>query len=107
MAVSAEQMSRDDLVILQRKVRTPWRDAWRQLLKNKMSVASAIFIIFLILIAIFADYVNPFRLQGYWPLLVAENNTPFAKQLDQSKREDVAQYPRVPPMGVYKPTGDA
>lgn len=107
MAVSAEQMSRDDLVILQRKVRTPWRDAWRQLLKNKMSVASGIFIILLILVAIFADYVNPFRLQGYWPVLMAEKDNPFAKQLDQSKREDVAQYPRVPPLGVYKPTQEA
>lgn len=107
MAVSAEQVSRDDLVILQRKVRTPWRDAWRQLLKNRLSVASGIFIIFLVLVAIFADYVNPYRLQGYWAALQADRNTPFAKVLEPSARVDAAQYPRVPPLGVYKPTAEA
>lgn len=109
MAVSTDQMSRDDLVILQRKVRTPWRDAWRQLRKNKMSVASAIFIGVLLLLAIFAQYFNPYRLQGYWDELQADGDiAPFAKQLEMSKRVDYShENPRVRPMGVYKPTPDA
>jgi len=104
MALSAGQVSRDDLLILQRKVRTPWRDAWRQLLKNKMSVAGAVFILFMILLALFANYLNPFRLEGYWGALSFDRNTPFAKQLDMSKREDTAQNPLVRPGGRYLPT---
>jgi oligopeptide transport system permease protein len=108
MAVSTEQVSRDDMVILQRKVRTPWRDAWRQMIKNKMAVASAAFIVILILMAFLADYVNPFRWQGYWDELTADNNTPFAKQLDQVRREDYShENPRVAPFQVYKPSEDA
>ncbi len=41
--------------MLSRKPRTPWRDARRQLLKNKMAVAGAVFIVLLVLVAIFAD----------------------------------------------------
>ncbi len=44
-----------DEEILSRKPRTPLRDAWRQLLKNKMAIAGGIFIIILVLVAIFTD----------------------------------------------------
>ncbi len=107
MAVSTEQVSRDDLVILQRKVRTPWRDAWRQMVKNKMAVGSAVFILLLILVAILADHVNPYRLQGYWDELQADRNNPSAKQLDKSKRKDAAEIPQIRPLGVYDPTEDS
>jgi len=104
MAVSAEQVSRDDLVILQKKVRTPWRDAWRQLLKNKMSVGGAIFIVLIVLMAFLADYVNPYRVEGYWDVLQNDRNSPFAKQHEMSKRVDTADNPLVRPFGVYLPS---
>lgn len=44
-----------------RKERSPWGDAWRQLVKNKLSVGSGIFLILLILVAIFADYIAPYH----------------------------------------------
>ncbi|MBN1483327.1 MAG: ABC transporter permease [Chloroflexia bacterium] len=107
MAVSEQKVSRDDLGILQRKVRTPWRDAYRQLIKNKMAVGGVVFIVLLILMAILADYVNPYRLQGYGDTLVADNSNPYAKQLAMSTRVDTAEAPLVKPFGVYKPTAES
>ncbi len=46
-------------VITVRKSRGPLAEAMRQLLKNKLAVVSGIFVIFSILIAIFADMVAP------------------------------------------------
>ena len=43
-----------------RKERSLWAEGFRRLLKNKLAVASAIFIIVLFLVAIFADQVAPF-----------------------------------------------
>jgi oligopeptide transport system permease protein len=44
---------------LERKARSPWRDAWGQLLKNKMAVGGGIFVITIVLIALFADTAAP------------------------------------------------
>ena len=38
----------------------PWREMWYRLRKNKFAVVGLIIIIFLILVAIFADYIAPF-----------------------------------------------
>ena len=35
-------------------------DAWRRLLRNKMAVAGGVFVIFLVIIAIFAPYIAPY-----------------------------------------------
>ncbi|MEA3337819.1 MAG: ABC transporter permease [Chloroflexota bacterium] len=43
-----------------RKERSPWTDAWNQLVKNRLAIASSVFIIVLILLAIFASIVTPF-----------------------------------------------
>jgi ABC-type dipeptide/oligopeptide/nickel transport system permease subunit len=43
-----------------RRVRSPWGDAFRQLLKHKVAVASGIFILLLCLMAVFARWVAPF-----------------------------------------------
>lgn len=48
------------LNLTSRKERTPGGDAWRQLLKNKVAVVSGIFIILLVLMALFANYIAPF-----------------------------------------------
>ena len=63
MAV-AEQAPQS-MAVPQRRERTPLGDAVNQLRKNKVAVASLIFIILLILAAIFADYLNSYYLQGY------------------------------------------
>lgn len=55
-------------------------DAWRALLHHKLAVASAIFIILLAFVAIFADYLNPYVMQGYGDVLEATNQPAYAKQ---------------------------
>jgi oligopeptide transport system permease protein len=47
--------------ILARKPRSPWGDAFRQLVRNQLAVVSGIYIILLILMAIFADAVAPYH----------------------------------------------
>ncbi len=47
------------------KARSPWMDATRRLFKNPIAVISMIFILFLLMVAILAEVVNPFVLQGY------------------------------------------
>ena len=67
---------------LDRRERSPLGDAFRQLLKNKVAVASGIFIILLIFLAIFADYFNAYALQGFNDAL-GPNQPPYAKQVLQ------------------------
>ncbi len=66
-------------VSTEKSIRTPLGDAFRQLLKNRVAVASAIFIIVLVLSAIFADYLNAYVLQGYGDAL-GPNQPAYAKQ---------------------------
>jgi oligopeptide transport system permease protein len=64
----------------ERKERTPFGDALEQLLKNKLSVVSGVFIILLILSAIFADFFNAYTLQGYNHVLENANQAAYAYQ---------------------------
>jgi oligopeptide transport system permease protein len=80
MAVTAAAPSLDTALAPERKGRSLWSDAWRRLLHHKMAVASMIFIILLTLVAIFADYVNPFVLQGYGDVIAASNQPAYAYQ---------------------------
>ncbi len=66
------------MVVPKRKERTPLGDAIQQLLKNRLSVGSGIFIIVLIMMAIFADFLNGYALQGY-----KINQPAFAQQVLQ------------------------
>jgi len=50
----------NNLQFAARKERSPWGDAWRALLKNRLAVASGIFIILLIFVAVFAKYIAPY-----------------------------------------------
>lgn len=59
MAATAEAPSALDLAAARRE-RSPWSDAWHQLLKNRVAIASGVFIFVLLLMAIFADFVAPF-----------------------------------------------
>jgi len=63
----------DDLSILERKERSPWRDAWDQLLKNRMAVAGGIFIVLMVLAAIFAHLLAP---RPYDSGSLPDNNLP-------------------------------
>jgi len=64
--------------IPQRKERTPLGDAFEQLLKNKLAVASGLFIIMLFLMAFLADYLNGYALQGYNGVLEKANHTAYS-----------------------------
>ena len=78
MAV-AEQSSKP-VGIPKRRERTPLGDAIQQLSKNKVAVASLVFIALLILSAVFADFLNAFFLQGYQAELERTNQKAYAKQ---------------------------
>lgn len=49
-----------EFVVPTEKPRSPWADAFRQLLNNKLAVVSGVYLIFLILVAIFADVAAPY-----------------------------------------------
>ena len=68
------------IAVPQRKERTPLGDAIQQLTKNKVAVGSLIFIVLLILSAIFADFLNAYFLQGYQEELDRTNQTAYSKQ---------------------------
>ena len=68
------------IAVPQRKIRTPLGDAVQQLTKNRVAVGSLIFIVLLILSAIFADYLNSYFLQGYQEELDRTNQTAYSKQ---------------------------
>jgi oligopeptide transport system permease protein len=78
MAV-AEQAPQS-MAVPQRRERTPLGDAVNQLRKNKLAVGSLIFIVLLILAAIFADFLNSYYLQGYQEELDRTNQPAYAKQ---------------------------
>ena len=40
-----------------------WKDSWRRLMRNKMSVVGMVIIVFLLLLAIFADVITPYSYQ--------------------------------------------
>jgi ABC-type dipeptide/oligopeptide/nickel transport system permease subunit len=44
-----------------RKERSPWGDAWYQLTRNRVAVASLIFIVLLVLVAVFAPALAPYH----------------------------------------------
>ena len=73
MQVAERAKTRDELTILKRKERSPWWDAWHQLLKNKMAVGGGIFIFFMVLIAILAGVVAP---RSYYDGSLPDNNLP-------------------------------
>lgn len=58
---------------LARKPRSPTSDAFRLLLRNRVAVGSAVFLILLALVAVFAQYVAP---EGIDEQKLAENYTP-------------------------------
>ena len=82
MSVATEGTTEASMPALERQERSPLGDAFRQLLKNKIAVASALFIIILIFTAVFADFLNAYFLQGYQEAL-GPNQQPYAKLVTQ------------------------
>jgi len=64
MAV-AEDAAKSPTAVPKQRERTPLGDALRQLMGNKIAVGSAIFIVIVIFLAIFADFFNAYVLLGY------------------------------------------
>ncbi len=79
MAV-AEQTVDPNATPFKTKPRSPMGDAWRSLLHHRLAVISFVYIIVLVLVAIFAGFLNPFVLQGYTDELAVTNQAPYAKQ---------------------------
>jgi ABC-type dipeptide/oligopeptide/nickel transport system permease subunit len=79
MAV-AEGVAKPAVVSSKSRDRTPLGDALQQLFKNKVAIASAVFIVLLLLSAVAADFINAYNLQGYSEAL-GPNQPPYAKQI--------------------------
>lgn len=94
MAV-AEDIVQSPVAVPKQRTRTPLGDAFQQLLKNKVAVGSGIFIIVLVLSAIFADYLNAYVLQGYSDAL-GPNQPAYAKQSLQDNNARPGQVSEAP-----------
>lgn len=73
------------------QARSPLGDAFRQLLHNRLAVASGIFIMVLAIIAFLAGVLNPYVLQGYGEELTRTNQPAFAKQVLQDNNAVIGQ----------------
>ncbi len=60
MAAATDTPSALDLAAARRE-RSPWGDAWNQLIKNRLAIASLVFIIVLVLMSVFAELRGAFR----------------------------------------------
>jgi oligopeptide transport system permease protein len=49
--------------LLSQKPRSLWRDAWRRLRRNKFGIVSLVYIIVLLFVALFAQYIAPYPYQ--------------------------------------------
>ncbi|RPJ55748.1 MAG: ABC transporter permease [Dehalococcoidia bacterium] len=94
MAVA--QQASTSLSVPQRRERTPWGDALNQLLKNKVAVGGAVFILSLALAAFLAYYLNSYYLQGYQEALDTSNQPAYAKQTLQDNSARPWQMSRNP-----------
>lgn len=84
MQVARRAKTRDEPKILEHQGRSPWRDAWAQLLKNKMAVGGGIFVILMVLVAISANVVAP---RPYDSGLLPDNNLPSGAVSQDPKLE--------------------
>jgi ABC-type dipeptide/oligopeptide/nickel transport system permease subunit len=72
-------LSGEEAWIAESETRTLWQDAWRRLRKNKIAMASSLFIIFMLLVAIMARLIAPYP---YDQMIMSDAfQTPTAKHL--------------------------
>ncbi|AIA71649.1 putative ABC transporter permease protein [Pectobacterium atrosepticum SCRI1043] len=53
-------------VIRDKSVRTPWREFWRRFLRQHVAVAAGLFVLLLIAIAFWAQYLMPYDAENYF-----------------------------------------
>lgn len=94
MAV-AEQVVESPAAAPKQRVRTPLGDALHQLLRNKVALVSAIFIALMLLLAIFANFLNAYNLQGYSNAL-GPNQPTYAKQVLQDNNARLGDLSQAP-----------
>lgn len=82
MAVAEERLHAE-LAPAQKRTRTPWSDAWSGLLSNRLAIIGGAFIVVLVIVALSADYINPYVLQGFSAELERTNQPAYAKQVLQ------------------------
>jgi len=96
LAVAEQGIHKQSVSVVTGKARSPWTDAWESLLHNRVAVISGGFIILLVLVAIFADYINPYVLQGYSGELARTNQPAYAKQVLQDNNAAPGQTSKNP-----------
>jgi ABC-type dipeptide/oligopeptide/nickel transport system permease subunit len=74
-----------------RRARSPLADAFQQLMYNRLAIASGAFILLLVLVAILANVLNPYVLQGYGQELTRTNQPAYAKQVLQDNNVGIGQ----------------
>ncbi len=94
LTVAQSALSGESLVV--RRVRSPWGDALRQLLRNRAAVAGGVFIVILTVVALLADVINPYALQGFSGELQRTNQPAFAKQVLQDNNAQPGQQSKGP-----------
>jgi ABC-type dipeptide/oligopeptide/nickel transport system permease subunit len=75
--MTATTQERSATFELARKPRSPTMDAFKMLLRNKVATGSAVFLILLVLVAVFAQYIAP---EGVDDQKLADNYTPPGSQ---------------------------
>ncbi|BBU85346.1 hypothetical protein EIMP300_67460 [Escherichia coli] len=50
------------------QVRTPWHEFWRRFRRQHMAMTAALFVILLIVVAIFARWIAPYDAENYFDL---------------------------------------
>ncbi|OON40905.1 glutathione ABC transporter permease GsiD [Izhakiella australiensis] len=53
-------------VIQQTRVRTPWREFWRRFRRQPVAIAAGLFVLMLIILAVFAPLLAPFDAENYF-----------------------------------------
>lgn len=79
MAVAEQSVGK--VSVAEGRVRTPWTDAWEGFLHNRLALIGGGFIVFLIVVALTADWINPYVLQGYSSELEQSNQPAYAKTI--------------------------
>ncbi len=101
VTLTASATTLHETFIEPKKGRSLWSDAMQRLFRHRMAVVSMVFIAILIVVAIFADYLNPYVLQGFGDVIEASNQPAYAyqelvdnnaKPMTESKSEALAGF---------------
>ncbi len=54
------------LLLSQEQIRTPWHEFWRRFRRQRMALCAGLFVLVLIMVAIFARWLTPFDAENYF-----------------------------------------